>query len=178
LRGFQVSSCDGGVQLVEFMLPVPTEWGWESFSASQIDQQLAKDRMLLVLQQQVKALQMQQAQAVDLPASEAARSMNRAIEELNAEIDDYRAQVKQNMLGVWPATDKSQPGATSYFGFSFRKAHNAVALLIPYWCVILISGAAAAILATRKHLRFSLRTMLIATTLVAVTLGMVAAVKR
>jgi hypothetical protein len=44
-------------------------------------------------------------------------------------------------------------------------------LRLPYWCLILISVAFAAV--PWIHWRFSLRTLLIATTLVAVVLGLV-----
>jgi hypothetical protein len=44
-------------------------------------------------------------------------------------------------------------------------------LRLPYWCLILISVAFAAV--PWIHWRFSLRTLLIATTLIAVVLGLI-----
>jgi hypothetical protein len=45
---------------------------------------------------------------------------------------------------------------------------------VRYWFLVLVSGVAAIILGWRHPYQFSLRTLLIATTLVAVVLGMIA----
>lgn len=63
----------------------------------------------------------------------------------------------------------------SWFGFSYSRVVDSVAIVMPTWSVVLIF----AILSTATwtaHLgrRFSLRTFMIATTLVAVALGLIA----
>jgi hypothetical protein len=47
-------------------------------------------------------------------------------------------------------------------------------VIVPYWCLTLICGIVGAVPWIRWKLRFSLRTLLIATTLVAVALGLIA----
>jgi hypothetical protein len=56
------------------------------------------------------------------------------------------------------------------FGGEFRRIPNG--LTMPHWFLVLVVGSVAAILWTPWSRRFSLRTLLIATTLVAIVLGL------
>lgn len=55
--------------------------------------------------------------------------------------------------------------------FVWRSESSATLAVVPYWFLAIVAASAAALPWTR--FRFSLRTLLIATTLVAVTLGLV-----
>ena len=74
------------------------------------------------------------------------------------------------------------PGPTDAFyddnilGFYFERSPSRLRLDIPFWFNVLASAALAAAPWLRERWRFSLRTLLIATTVVAVVLGIIAAV--
>ncbi len=77
---------------------------------------------------------------------------------------------------TFPILKEDMTPIDSTFGFRFIASANMSAAFIPYWFLTLLS----AILATAPWLprRFSLRTLLIATTLIAVVLGLIVAVLR
>jgi hypothetical protein len=70
--------------------------------------------------------------------------------------------------------DIERPGAvaSSRFYWSSRASDKTVA--VPFWFLVVASGSLAMLLRMRWPLRFSLRSMLIATTFLAVVLGMIA----
>jgi hypothetical protein len=61
----------------------------------------------------------------------------------------------------------------SALGFGFCRTANIVAIRLPYWFLVLATASAARALMKRTPWQFSLRTMLIAMTLVAVLLGLI-----
>ena len=66
--------------------------------------------------------------------------------------------------------------AKSYFGFNVALRSDEIALYLPYWFLLgstLIAGILTAPFARNLHYRFSLRTALIAVTLVAVMQGII-----
>jgi hypothetical protein len=60
-----------------------------------------------------------------------------------------------------------------YFGFGLGRSNNGYVIACPHWALILAGIALAAAASKPIALRFSLRTLLIATTLVAVGLGVI-----
>jgi hypothetical protein len=92
--------------------------------------------------------------------------------------------IPENSHWVWYVN--SDPTGTSvspygrWFGFGFlpQRGTNAPAIIIPYWFPTLLFGLLAALpWLSWLRWRFSLRTLLLATTLVAVVLGLVVAVR-
>jgi hypothetical protein len=61
----------------------------------------------------------------------------------------------------------------SYFGFYFHFSRGTKLIWVPYWFPILVSIMFAWIPKTHLPNRFSLHTLLIVTTLIAVVLGMI-----
>jgi hypothetical protein len=61
--------------------------------------------------------------------------------------------------------------------FYYRESPNGTNFGCPYWFAVLIVAVVASILWTKNYPRFSLRTLLIAMTLVAVALGVIIAAK-
>ena len=57
------------------------------------------------------------------------------------------------------------------FGFGIHKARGTDTIMMPYWFLVLLSAVFAAAPWIRHQ--FSLRTLLIATTLIAVLLGLI-----
>jgi hypothetical protein len=47
-------------------------------------------------------------------------------------------------------------------------------LIVPYWFLLLVSGSLAVILRTKRPWRFTLRSLFVLTTFLAVVLGMIA----
>jgi hypothetical protein len=58
--------------------------------------------------------------------------------------------------------------------FSFTNSQGTFALVAPYWLFVLLSGFLAMLFQLRWPPRFTLRTLFIATTFIAVVLGMIA----
>jgi hypothetical protein len=81
---------------------------------------------------------------------------------------------------VSPCPDRPVPLPFSTFvGFGglVGQRDNILWIRIPYWLLTLMNGLVLTLLVRRRHVSFSLRTLLIATTLVAVVLGIVAAAR-
>ena len=61
--------------------------------------------------------------------------------------------------------------------FGFAMALHGFSLVVPYWLLVLVFGILAAVIWYKQTWRFSLRTLLIATTVVAVALGLIVALR-
>jgi hypothetical protein len=87
----------------------------------------------------------------------------------------------------WPVTwdyemdaaNPLQPDPSTHkaIGFGWRKYDLGFRLYVPYWFLVLSTGGMATICWAQSFRRFSLRTLLIATTLVAVGLGVIVAAR-
>ena len=82
-----------------------------------------------------------------------------------------------NLISLRPDMPNIKPYA-GVLGFGLCKAAGELSgIVLPYWFLIVASGATATALIVKAPSRqFSMRTMLFATTLVAVVLGFIAAV--
>ena len=82
--------------------------------------------------------------------------------------------VEWKVTSIWSPSQGLFPiGFTeeSYAGFSFEEFTDGVSLSVPYWFLVPLFAAFGTLAYTSKLRRFSLRTLLIATTLVAAGLG-------
>jgi hypothetical protein len=70
-----------------------------------------------------------------------------------------------------PANEKVSVQYSSVIGFGIHSSNRLSAIRLPVWCILLLSAAAATV--PWLPWRFSLRTMLIAMTVVAALLGLV-----
>jgi hypothetical protein len=77
----------------------------------------------------------------------------------------------ENMIAVFSSVTGKPP--LSWLGFRWQFTASLVVMVFPYWFLVLMSAAFAVIPWIGWKRRFSLRTLLIATTLVAVALGMI-----
>jgi hypothetical protein len=66
----------------------------------------------------------------------------------------------------------SEPNVHAVLGYNFRRGYPSTDFAMPYWIPAIIFAAAPAAFWIRWSTRFSLRALLIATTLVAVVLGL------
>ena len=66
------------------------------------------------------------------------------------------------------------PGTSNLFGFYACPSWKKSALIVPYWFLVLTSGSLAMALRMRWPPQFALRSLFIATTFLAIVLGMVA----
>ena len=69
--------------------------------------------------------------------------------------------------------EKFVNGLTTHFGFAYLGASPDYAFAFPYWLPVILSFSFATIPWIRWSKRFSLRTLLVATTLIAVGLGLI-----
>ena len=65
-------------------------------------------------------------------------------------------------------------GSGRSYGFGFVHSANALVLLLPFWFLVLASGSLAMIFQLRWPPQFTLRSLFIATTFLAIVLGMIA----
>jgi hypothetical protein len=90
---------------------------------------------------------------------------------------ESNAQQRRNALERWlrRLVEGSMPWTLPdlYFGFGLGRSNNGYVIACPHWALIVGGIALAAAAAKPIPLRFSLRTLLIATVLVAVGLGMI-----
>ena len=75
----------------------------------------------------------------------------------------------ESLMKYWNARQQSL-----LFGFGVTKTAVDFSLGMPHWFGVLVTAACGAILWRKRSLRFSLRTLFIAMTLVAVALGVIA----
>jgi hypothetical protein len=73
-----------------------------------------------------------------------------------------------------PAYLSLPKGTSNPAGFRLYLSGSASALIVPYWFLVLTSGSLAMIFQLRWPPRFTLRSLFLATTLLAVVLGMIA----
>ncbi len=66
------------------------------------------------------------------------------------------------------------PGATNCLGFRLHSSLFGPVVVVPYWFLVLASGFLTMLFQTRWPLQFSLRQLFIATTFLAIVLGMIA----
>jgi hypothetical protein len=159
-------------RLVFSILPAVTapNWSLNSVTDTQIEKVMQQDPQLQVLLQQQVYIQM--AMFSDRETSRNVRDTSRGEREfrhVTRQIELYRAQALQDVLAKM-----GFPQITGYFGFGFQRLANDCVVACPHWFSILISGVMAAFFGTRRMWRFSLRTLLFATTVVAFVLGTLA----
>ena len=98
-----------------------------------------------------------------------------------------RVPLKEHAIArMWAMPNQSGPqfldgfdqiyrGVPNRWGFGTGRLANGWAMAFPHWCPVVISGAIAVACGIRRSWRFSLRTLLVATTVVAIVLGLVVA---
>ena len=177
-RAVQISSAIGRLQLVEFPIPQPPlPSPPRIWTPAEIEAALENDRTYRTLQQQLETY-------MKLDAPQTTLYISEKIERRRAEFpEELRAKstatpwLSAAQLGKWapPSLRTSRPNR---LGFSFRSNALGTSCEIPHWFLVTVAGVAGLPLALRTRWRFSLRTLLIATTLIAVALGTIIALSR
>lgn len=185
LRGFQVDSSDGRVHYESFKSATPIRLEWNSITSSQFSQALDSDPRMQTLKKRVKTV----LNALKRQRRESSPEFAATVVDANIMHELIRADFRQETLDNWRPTtnttiapiigDYSVMGIepTYHFGFSFLSTAIRTSLTFPYWFLVLLGGTFAALFGLRWHMRFSLRAMLIATTLAAIALGIVTTMK-
>ncbi len=70
-----------------------------------------------------------------------------------------------------PTKYDEQFPSPSFLGFFLQSSDINLLIIVPYWCLIFISAIVAGLAVTPLHWHFSLRTLLLATTILALALG-------
>jgi hypothetical protein len=109
-------------------------------------------------------------------------------------VDSYSEKLLLQVPKPWPWTEGGQPiglqtesgppvrfeappwtrGRLTPLGFVMYVRRTGSFLMLPYWFLVLVSGSLAIVLRLRWPWRFTLRSLFIATTFLAVVLGMIA----
>lgn len=82
--------------------------------------------------------------------------------------------INDPILCVQRSTQSAPPGVKAKFWGTGTTTIKGAGPIMPYWFLVLLTGSIAAALTIRRPYQFSLRTLLIAMTLVAVVLGIIA----
>ncbi len=181
-HGLQIISSDGRLQLIEYRPSIPVRWQWSRVTL----QALNNEPVMLQLKKRYQMLLMSLArQLAEQRPTDSSRDLEAQLELTKRDFEDFLEELKQRLLRTWPiAPNTSSPSSINigpmakiHFGFSYQSSSSGAILGVPFWFLVLLSGACAALIGVRWRLRFSLRTMLIATTLAAIALGIVTAMK-
>jgi hypothetical protein len=111
-------------------------------------------------------------------------ALSAQINQMNVEFETVRRRIKDVAIGqVWISPNRPRqllgdlPGdlrsVSNRGGFGIRRSTIAAAVALPHWCLVAFSASLALVLGIRRAWRFTLRTLLIVTTLVAVALALV-----
>jgi hypothetical protein len=186
-RTVQLDSAIGQLQFVAFWHPsriVPLQKKW---TQSEIENAISRDLALGNMEEQVQLLQMRHAEiSGNSRSGNSVSVIERELSILNDRWLERRKEVTDRLLGrkhvAWLSAaqlNNSAPATlitrqSDLLGFDFRSHTNGVAFAFPYWLPVVLVGVIWFTIAfgiPRWH--FSLRTLLVATTLVAVGLGLI-----
>ena len=139
-----------------------------TFGYVKVEEILARDFLYSSMKEQLMMAQYQQAHQ-GANRSSSTNQVDRKVAALEQQIARYSEDVEKVFLKFW---QNFLPPIGSRFAFSITKSAGISFAIVPYW---LLLGAAIAVFAALPLLRwsFSLRTLLIATTVIAVVLGLV-----
>jgi hypothetical protein len=187
-RGFQVASNDGRLEIAIYRSTTTVPWNFRLVTRSHLEQAANDDPAMRLLQRRYQTMRTSLARLVESdPLNTDLRSqMEWANQDYNAMKNQFKVQMINNVPfvpNVAVLTSNQTNGSTnhislSHCGFADQQSPGQTALTIPFWFSTLVGGATAVLLTLRPRLRFSLRTMLITMTLVAITLGLVKVVNR
>jgi hypothetical protein len=181
----QCASTNGQLLLIAFPSRASLGWSWSSITDASMEQdpgfaQWQKEHQTLL------TLLKTQLATSDRPQGYAALAAR--INELNVEWGELRLMVKEHAIArMWAIQSGLQffdgfqqvyQQVPNRWGFGTRRLASGRAIASPHWCPVLISGAIAVACGIRRWWRFSLRTLLVAMTVVATVLGMVAVANR
>ena len=163
-----------------------TNASWRKLLNMQVQTALQMDPAFTSLTQHLSYLQMQRG-LINARTGGQSRGLvaaDRRIALLNNQIQQYRNQIRQQMtqnrlntLALAAPQSGSPPNVLNRVGFGFRRLAVGWVLEVPYWFPVVLTGTLAALLGVKRW-RFSLRTLLVITALVAVLLGMLTLIGR
>jgi hypothetical protein len=173
-RTIQLGSTIGRLQIINFRIPQPPATpSPRVWTDAEIEAALEKDRTYKTLQRQLENYQ-------QLDAPHSALYILEQMEHRRAEFPDiFREKMKPRapLLSVAELCDVAPPSlvarSSNPLGFSFKRNTSGVAYELPYWMLVIFASAVGIVLWTRWSKRFSLRTLLVATAIVAVVLGLI-----
>jgi hypothetical protein len=176
-RGFHICSSDGRLEVTEFRPPTAVHWQQSSVTLSQFDQ----IPQMQQLKKRYQMYQMSLTRSAERLPIKSSHDLDLQLEQANRDFEYIREELKQGLLRIWPVAPNTAspprisitagPVAQIHFGFGFQSSASGATFGVPFWFLILLSGACAAIIGLRRRLRFSLRTLLIAMTIAAIALG-------
>ena len=192
-HAIQIGSAIGRLQLVEFTIPqIPPIVPARVWTPAEIEAELEKDWKYASLQQQLNSLQNRHAEASAANQQEALTRIEVYMQVMFERIEHRRAEFAEILRektmprAPWLSTvqlSNSPPPSlvarsANPIGFSFKSNSSGVACELPYWLLFTLASAIGFAPWLRWSRRYSLRTMLVAATVVAVGLGLVVCASR
>jgi hypothetical protein len=170
---------NAGVQLVstEGCLVCYASWGFDklpwlfrSMPEAEIDAAIERQRKVAQLIKQMDAETTKRS-----PTASNTEQRRIALERVAEVLETLPHQERERKLRRLLDGSKPWTLPNLYFGFGLGRSNIGYVIACPYWSLIVVGSALGAVAAKPISLRFGLRTLLIATALVAVGMGMVVA---
>jgi hypothetical protein len=181
-RSIVVGGAEGRIALLD--APSNLTSAWRNLSDANVDVMLLQDPTMLSLAQQLAYAEMS-ISIHKSPSSRGSAGISRKIEQIKQQIQHYRDHMRvqadaanfdfQVLTHPQPPTGSTLSKAVHRLGFAHAQFPTGRTLVIPCWFPTVLTGLLAALQGMKPHWRFSLRTLLIGITVVAVALGLLIA---
>jgi hypothetical protein len=184
------TSSNGQICLAMFSSPGVFNWTWKSTTHARLD---AASRGLRQLQKEYQTI----LQSLEVQRSLALRHQSHDNAAFTARIDQFTDQIDQTNVEfqvisgrftpviatqLWGNSTQFEtqlvteaalgfPSVSIFWGFGAKRGINGWTVVCPHWCPVGLMGALAITVGIGRWWHFSLRTLLVTTTLVAAILG-------
>jgi hypothetical protein len=177
------------VRIVVLEVPSTFLSAWSSLLDADVDIVLEQDPAMITMKQTLALAEFAKSHQRGITSQRRSRlapGIDRKIAMINQQMQQYRQQTRQqaaveSLSILSPSRSKSGPFLSKVMhrlGFGFNRFPGGWALVVPFWFPVTLAASLTALLGMESRWRFSLRTLLIAITLVALTLGLIIATTR
>jgi hypothetical protein len=182
--GLEFFSAGGQLAFEEYPTDLAGDWWWCTFDASELHEYVNTDPQYQLLEEELVYAQhlAKRKGGGDTSDSQDLAAAQDKVRRIHQRMDEFRRAIEQDILGRLPfyheslvgdglVGDAAWPRGATHPGFEFTRSDNGInELKLPHWFPVLVAPTLAVVPWLRW--RYSLRTLLIATTVVAVVLGL------
>ena len=179
-KTLQLVSSNGRWTLLARPRYADSQWHWISMTDADIEQTSGIRQLLEERQAVLKLLESQRSMLRD---SQSSAALSSQINQLNVQFEVVEAEMTAGalkgflgnsdrtlLLVAWQMA-RNKPPFASTWGFGVKRYPIGWAVAFPHWLPVLLSAILSVALGVRPRVRYGLRTFLIATTIIAVLLG-------
>jgi hypothetical protein len=158
-------------QLLCSKFPSPNHIPWQRCGVSESAETAKRDSRIAAFQAYIEQLQARAALQIDFRKMEVENA--KRIAWIEADIETIRVERKYVALSKHFGSSFTLALPHFRFGFGLQRSNNGYLMGCPHWAVVAVCAAIGTAIAIRTPWQFSLRTLLIATTLLAFVLGVI-----